>query len=79
MRQVREVGAHDLPLRALLDEDQGTSAMDRHRLAVLGDGRKHVVRIHDPDNVVVHAAGWLPKAEACRGDALESLGEKLGK
>ena len=53
--------------------------MDRHRLAVLGDGRKHVVRIHDPDNVVAHAAGWLPKADACRGDALESLGEKLGK
>jgi len=44
----REVGAHNLPLPALFDEDQGSSAMDRESLAVSGDSRKHVVSIYDP-------------------------------
>src|SRR5260370_15166062 len=79
MRHVREVAAYNLPLRALFDKDQGGSAMGGYRLAVLGGTRKHVVSIHYPHNIVVHAAGWLPKAEAYRGDTLESFVEKLGK
>jgi hypothetical protein len=63
MRHVREVTAYNLPLRALFDKDQGGSAIGGYRLAVLGGTPKHVVSIHYPHNIVVNAAGWLPKAE----------------
>jgi hypothetical protein len=65
MRHVREVAAYNLPLRALFDKDQGGSAIGGYRLAVLGGTPEHVVGIHYPHNIVVNAAGWLPKAEAC--------------
>src|ERR1700693_3726484 len=79
MRDVREVGAYNLPLRALFDKDQGGSAIGGNRLAVPGSAPEHGVGIHYTHSIVVHAAGWLPKTEAGRGDALESLVEKLGK
>src|ERR1700722_13810388 len=64
MRHVREVGAYNLPLRALFDKDQGCSAIGGYRLAVPGGAPEHVVSIHYPHRIVVNAAGWLPKAEA---------------
>ena len=41
------MGAHNLPLPALFDEDQCSSAMDRESLAAFGDSRKHVMSIYD--------------------------------
>jgi hypothetical protein len=58
------VGAHNLPLPALFDEDQGSSAMDRDNLAVFRYSRKHVVGIYDTNGIAIHAARWLPEAEA---------------
>src|ERR1700747_2186888 len=75
----REVGAHNLPLPALFDEDQGSSAMDRESLAVFGDSRKHVVSIYDTHLIAVHATRWLPEAEAGRSKARDDLVEILGK
>ena len=75
----REVGAHNLPLPALFDEDQGSSAMYREDLAVFGDSRKHVVSIHDAQLITVRATRWLPEAEAGLGKARDDLVEILGK
>src|SRR5467141_891402 len=75
----REVGAHNLPLPALFDEDQGSSAMDREGLAVFGDSRKHVVSIYDTHLITVYAKRWLPEAEAGGGKARDGLIEILGK
>src|ERR1700746_3196765 len=75
----REVGAHNLPLPALFDEDQGRSAMARESLAVVGDSRKHVMSIYDTHLIAVHATRWLPEAEAGRGKARDDLVEILGK
>jgi hypothetical protein len=58
------VGAHNLPLPALFDEDQGCSAVDGQDLAVFRYSRKHVVSIYDTHYIAVHAARWLPEAEA---------------
>src|ERR1700732_2373613 len=75
----REVGAHNLPLPALFDEDQGRSAMDRESLPVFGDSRKHVMSIYDTHLIAVHATRWLPEAEAGGGKARDGLVEILGK
>jgi hypothetical protein len=73
------VGAHNLPLPALFDEDQGSSAMDREGLAVFGDSRKHVMSIYDTHLIAVPATRWLPEAEAGGGKARDDLVEILGK
>src|ERR1700756_4237774 len=75
----REVGAHNLPLPALFDQNQGSSAMDREGLAVFGDSRKHVVSIYDTHLIAVHATRWLPESEAGGGKARDDLVEILGK
>src|ERR1700723_4820328 len=75
----REVGAHNLPLPALFDEDQGRSAMDRESLPVFGDSHKHVVSIYDTHLIAVHATRWLPEAEAGGGKARDDLVWILGK
>src|ERR1700726_4608752 len=53
--------------------------MDRESLAVFGDSRKHVMSIYDTHLIAVHAARWLPKAEAGGGKARDDLVEILGK
>src|SRR5246500_4812977 len=75
----REVGAHNLPLPALFDEDQGSSTMDREGFAIFGDSHKHVVGIYDPRLIAVHATRWLPEAEAGGGKARDDLVEILGE
>src|SRR4029077_18614600 len=75
----REVGAHNLPLPALFDEDQGSSAMDRGSLARFGASRKHVMSIDDTHLIAVHATRWLPEAEAGGGKARDDPVEILGK
>src|ERR1700737_3738248 len=75
----REVGAHNLPLPALFDEDQGSSTMNRESLALFGDSRKHVVSIYHTHLIAVHAARWLPEAEAGGGKARDDLVEILSK
>src|SRR4051812_41188676 len=63
MRQRREVGAHDLPLPALFDKDQGSSPVESLDLAVFGYSSKHVVRIDNPCGVVKYPARRLAKAK----------------
>jgi hypothetical protein len=58
------VGAHNLPLPALFDEDQGSSAMDGQDFAVFRYSRKHILSIYDTHLIAVHATRWLPEAEA---------------
>ncbi len=58
------MGADNLPLPALFEEDQGRSAVDGPGLAVFGYARKHVVSIYDTYGIAVHATRWLPEAEA---------------
>ena len=48
VRHVREVAAHNVPLHALFDKDQGGPPMNGCCLAVLGSDSVHVVRINYP-------------------------------
>src|SRR5258708_29243339 len=79
LRYCREVGAHNLPLPALFEEDQGSSAMDREGLAVFGDSRKHDASIYDTHRIAVHATRWFPQSEAGRGKSRDDPVDILGK
>src|SRR4029077_16988118 len=60
----REVGALNLPLPALFDEDQGTSVIDCQDLAVFGESPERAVRVDDPHGIAIDAKRWLSEPEA---------------
>src|SRR5215475_8488056 len=79
MRQMREVGAHDLPVAAAFDEDQRGAAVHDPHLAVCRHPSKRVIGIGNPGMVVKDSAGKLPKAESAGSQPTCSSLEKLHK
>jgi hypothetical protein len=73
------VSADDLPLPALLDEDEGGSPVESLDLAVLGYAGEGVVSVDDARVLTEHTARGLAEAEAHRGNALGCRGQELGK
>src|SRR5262249_43565667 len=63
MRQMREVGAHDLPLAAAFDEDQRCAAVHDPHLALFRHPGKRVISVGNPGIVVKDPTGKLPKGE----------------
>ncbi len=60
---MREVGAHDLPLAATVDEHQRCAAVHDQHLPLFRHPSKRVIGIGNPTRVVKYPTGKLPKAE----------------
>jgi hypothetical protein len=73
------VSAHDLPLPALLNEDQCSPPVERLNLAVLGHACEGVVSVDDASMLVEYTARGLAEAETHRGNALGCRTQERGK
>jgi len=65
VRQRREVSANDLPLGALLHQDESrAAARDRRGSPTFGESRGSVVGVEDRGVLVEHSQRWLVKRES---------------
>src|SRR5438132_1443817 len=79
MRQMREVGAHDLPLAAAFDEDQRCAAVHDPHLAIFRHPGERVISVGNPGIVVKDPTGKLPKVECAGSQPTRRSLEKLHK